>query len=237
MVLKRILLTGGTGRLGTFIKSNIDSKYETFAPTSKEMSLLEPEKINYFINSIKPHIVLHCAAFTDVKGAETNYFDAININVVGTANILMPSIKNKIDFIHISTDAVFEGSSGNYKPSACLNPQSKYGKTKSAAELMVRTYERSVVIRTAFFENYFPYDIAFYDQYTSKDYLDIIGPKILNIVYNYKYGIYHAGSKRRSVLEIAKERKKDVIAESKNNFSFKVTADSSFDQNEVYGSL
>lgn len=234
MVLKKVLLTGGTGKLGTFIKNNINKNYEIISPTSSEMNLLDREKINFIFNKNKPDIVLHCAAFTDVKNAEVNYLKAINVNVVGTLNVLEPSVKNKIDFIYISTDAVFDGKDGNYKPSDCLNPQNKYSKTKAAAELMVRTYEKSVTIRTSFFEHHFPYDIAFYDQYTSKDYLDIIGPKILNTIYNYQYGIYHIGSKRRSVLQIAQERKKDVIAESKNNFKFKITSDSSFDENEVY---
>lgn len=238
MVLKKLLLTGGSGRLGKFLVKNISGElYTVLAPTSKELDITDANKTLEYLNIHKPDLIVHSAAYTDVKKAEKEYIKAININVVGTINLLNYAVDKEVDFIYISTDAVFDGKNGKYKPSDPINPVNKYAKTKTAAELCCRTYPKSTVIRTAFFEYDFPYDMAFYDQYTSKDYLDIIGPKILKIIHEYKPGIYHAGSNRKSIYDIAVARKPDVKKESKNNFNFKITNDSSFDEQQTHGDL
>ncbi len=238
MVLKKLLLTGGTGRLGKFIVKNINlDKYLLLAPTSKELDITNRENVTEFLNRHKPDLIVHSAAYTDVKKIEKDYLKAININVIGTINLLNYAIEKKIDFVYISTDAVFDGKKGNYKPTDSLNPLNKYAKTKTAAELTCRTYEKTTVIRTAFFEYDFPYDTAFYDQYTSKDYLDIIGPKIINVINNYKPGIYHVGGDKQSVYDIAIKRKPEVIKDSKNNFNYIILEDTSFDEYETKGDL
>lgn len=237
MVLKNILLTGGSGRLGSFIRKNIRKEYNLYSPLSSEMNILKNLDISTFLNKNKVEMILHCAAFTDVKAAEKKFLEASEINVIGTLNLLKEAVERDIDFVFISTDAVFDGKKGNYQPLDPVNPQNKYAKTKTAAELLVRNYEKSVIIRTAFFEYDFPYDIAFYDQYTSKDYIDIIGPKILNVISNYEYGIYHVGSNKKSMYDIAKQRKSEVKKASKKDFNFKIVDDSSFDLEVNYGKL
>jgi len=238
MVLKKLLLTGGSGRLGKFLIKNINQElYSTLAPSSKELDITNPENVLNYLNLNKPDVIVHSAAYTDVKKAEKEYLKAININVLGTINLLNYVVDKHIDFIYISTDAVFDGKKGYYSPSDSINPINKYAKTKTAAELCCRTYSKCTVIRTAFFEYDFPYEIAFYDQYSSKDYLDIIGPKIVSIIHDYKPGIYHAGSNRKSIYDIAIIRKPNVKKESKNNFTFKVIEDSSFNEQDTYGDL
>lgn len=233
----KILLTGGNGRLGRFLQKNFNQeKYELYSPISSELNILD-QNIETILEKYKPNIILHAAAYTDVKKAEVDYLKAIEVNVNGTINLLKYAIKKDIDFIYISTDAVFDGFKGKYKTDDPVNPKNKYAKTKTAAELICRTYNKSIIIRTAFFEYDFPYDSAFYDQYTSKDYIDIIGPKILNVIYNYKYGIYHVGSERKNLYEIAISRKKDVVKRSRKEFNFFITADTSFDEEKIYGEL
>ncbi len=233
----KILLTGGSGRLGRFLIKNFKKENCTLiAPSSQELNILD-KNIDKKLEIYKPDVILHAAAYTNVKKAETDYLSAIQTNVVGTINLLNYAVASNIDFIYISTDAVFDGKKGSYKTSDSINPINKYAKTKTAAELICRTYLKTTVIRTAFFEYEFPYEAAFYDQFTSKDYLDIIGPKILNILYNHKYGIYHIGSNRKSLYEIASSRKKDVIKKSKKDFDFYIADDTSFDEEEMYGDL
>lgn len=238
MVLKKILLTGGSGRLGKFLINNLNKEvYDIIAPSSKELDITNVELVKEQLGLYNPDIILHSAAYTDVKKAEKEYLKAIDINVVGTINLLTYASKNNLDFIYISTDSVFDGKKGGYRPSDKINPINKYSKTKTAAELCCRMYNKTTIIRTAFFEYQFPYDVAFYDQFTSKDYLDIIGPKIVNVIHDYKFGIYHIGSKRRSVYDIAISRNQDVKRETKNNFNFTVLEDTSFDEHEIYGEL
>ena len=113
--------------------------------------------------------------------------------------------------VFISTDYVFDGEKGNYTIDDPINPLSKYAKTKAAAELLVRTYENSLVIRTSFFGYEFPYEAAFVDQWSSKDYVDIIAPKVLKEILSDKKGIFHVGNERRSIYDLARVRNKNVL--------------------------
>lgn len=236
MAKKTMILTGGSGKLGKFILSN-NENLNLIAPTSSEMNILNKEQILKVIKEQKPEAIVHAAAFTDVKSCEKHFLEAIKVNVQGTINVLEACVENDLSLIFISTDAVFDGEKGNYKPNDLLNPLNKYAKTKTASELIVRTYEKSTVIRTAFFEFDFPYEIAFCDQFTSKDYLDIIGPKILKILENYKSGIFHVGSEKKSMYQIAKQRRPSVKKGYTKDFYFKVPKDTSFDLKEEHGEL
>ena len=105
------------------------------------------------------------------------------MNVLGTLNVLKSCKDLGKKLVFISTDYVFDGEKGNYTIDDPINPLSKYAKTKAAAELLVRTYENSLVIRTSFFGYDFPYEAAFVDQWSSKDYVDIIAPKVMEEIY------------------------------------------------------
>ena len=96
---------------------------------------------------------------------------------------------------------------GNYTIDDPINPLSKYAKTKAAAELVVRTYDNSLVIRTSFFGYDFPYEAAFIDQWSSKDYIDIIAPKVLEEILSDRLGVAHTGAERRTIYAIAADRK------------------------------
>ena len=144
--------------------------------------------------------------------------EALYTNVVGTVNILNSCMIKDARLCFISTDHVFDGEKGNYKKEDLVNPLSKYAKTKAAAELAVRTYENSLVIRTSFFGKNFPYEKAFTDQWSSKDYIDVMAPKILKECLSQKRGIIHVFSKKRTLYEIAKMRNKDIQKTSIKNF-------------------
>ena len=132
--------------------------------------------------------------------------------------------------VFISTDYVFDGEKGNYSIHDSINPISKYAKTKASAELAVRTYDNSLVIRTSFYGHDFPYEKAFVDQWTSKDYIDIIAPKIKEVLHTDITGVIHIGSKKRSVYEIAKQRKSNVEPVSRSSVNFEVPYDTSFEE-------
>jgi len=170
----------------------------------------------------------HAAAFTDVKGAESDPSDAWDINVLGTLNVLKACKLLEKKLIYISTDYVFDGEKGNYNADDPINPLSKYAKTKASGELLVRTYDNSLIIRTSFYGHNFPYDAAFTDQWTSKSYVDIIAPKVLDKIMENSFGIAHVGSDRKTVYDIACERKKNVKAISRSDVGISVPYDTSF---------
>jgi dTDP-4-dehydrorhamnose reductase len=217
MVLKpKVLFTGGTGRLGQQIALINDS---IIMPPRAECDILDEQSIQKAIDRYKPQIIVHAAAYTDVKNAENDIVSCMETNVVGVYNILKKCIHNNVKMVYISTDAVFDGKAGSYQNTDKVNPISVYAKSKTAAEIMVQSYKKSLVIRTSFFGETFPYDSAFIDQWTSKDYIDIMAPKILKACLSNSVGIKHVASKRRSLYELAKLRKQDVVAMSIDDFN------------------
>lgn len=220
----QIILTGGTGLLG---KNLLELDNTLIAPPRKQCDILKPNEIQQVIELYQPKTIIHAAAYTDVKRAESDIISCTKVNIIGTFNVLQKCVENNIKMVYISTDAVFDGEKGHYNTKEAVNPCSVYAKTKTSAELMVRAYKNSLVIRTSFFDVTFPYDKAFVDQWTSKDYIDVMAPKILEACLSDKYGIKHVHSKRRSLYELAKIRKKNVKpANLKNyNFGFKMPKD------------
>jgi dTDP-4-dehydrorhamnose reductase len=228
MVLK-VFLTGGSGTLGKELRrQSEDFKVEFTAPSSKDCDVRDYDSVLKNIQPFDGDVVLHSAALTNTKQIELDAYDAIEVNVIGTLNVLKACKELDKKMIFISTDYVFDGEEGNYKPTDPINPIGKYSKTKAAAELLVRTSQNSLVIRTSFFDYKFPYEKAFIDQWSSKDYVDLIAPKILEEIKKNKNGVIHVGSSRRSLFEIAKQRRKGVLSSSVKELSFKIPKDTSF---------
>ncbi len=229
VVLRKIFLTGGSGTLGSeLIKISKAHEVEFIAPASNYCDITNPYQIhNYIKASSDCDTVVHSAAITDVKATENDPSLAWDVNVLGTLNVLKSCKDLGKKLVFISTDYVFDGEKGNYTIDDPINPLSKYAKTKAAAELLVRTYENSLVIRTSFFGYDFPYEAAFVDQWSSKDYVDIIAPKVLEEIFNNKRGIVHVGSERRTIYDIASDRNESVKKISRKDIDFLVPKDTS----------
>jgi dTDP-4-dehydrorhamnose reductase len=229
--MEKVLILGGSGLLGRNLLKLIDNqKFKVLSPSSKQLNVKNKQQIENFFNTNKVDICIHCAALKNVKKIQTSekeLLDCINVNVVGTANILAECVKRKIKLVFISTDHVFDGKKGNYIPSDSINPITKYAKTKTAAELIVQTYHNSLIIRTSFFDLHFPYEIAYHDQWSTKDYIDIMAPKILKACLSDKIGICHVASKKRSMFELAKIRNSKIQKGSISDNDFIIPRDTS----------
>ena len=223
-----MVLTGGSGILGTeLIKCFNNSGLKFFAPTSLECDIRSSISVDLFLRKVSAGTLIHSAASTNVKQIEDDPTMAYDVNVLGTINIINACKKYNMRLVFISTDYVFDGTTGDYVPDDPINPLSKYAKTKAAAELLVRTYEKSLVIRTSFFGYDFPYPAAFHDQWSTKDYIDIMAPKIFDEIQKNEYGITHVYSKKRTIYEIAKTRSPHVKSMSYKDFNFSLPKDTS----------
>ena len=217
---KKILITGASGLLGSNLVKLIQ-KEKVLPPSSKEMDICSLKSVqSFFKKNLEIDLVIHCAAYTDVKRAQTDFLKCAETNVIGTYNILHACTTKGIKMVMISTDAVFNGEKGLYRPTDLVDPVSNYAKTKTAAELLVRAYENSLIIRTSFFGENFPYSRAFTDQWTSKDYIDLMAPKIHKQAISNRTGIIHVFSKRRSLYELALIRNKNVVQSSLDDVDF-----------------
>lgn len=232
MVLENILVTGAHGLLGSELIKLLEKDFSLiFAPKREELSIDCMQSIEKYCLDKKVDTILNLAAYTNVPQSSSieGSVDCILSNAIGASNLVVFSIKNDIKLIHVSTDAVFDGRRGKYNPSDKICPITNYGRTKAAAELNVMCYPNSKIIRTSFIPNTFPYEYALEDQYTSRDYLDIMLPFIYKEVLNFEPStIVHVGTNRKSMLELARKTIPEIKSKKIKDLNFKVPKDNSF---------
>ena len=208
----KILLTGGSGLLGRNLISHL-SGHEVIAPSSTELDITNPLSFIPF----KCDLVIHCAAIAKFADAEKDPLGTIDTNNQGTCNTLRHAMNQNARFVFISSSHVFDGQKGNYSHDDLPNPLTRYAKSKVAAEMATQIYEKSLVIRTEFCDVDFPFDTAFTDKYSSKEYIDIIAPKIAEKCLSEQTGICHVGGPRRSFYEFGQLRNPNVKPGSVEN--------------------
>lgn len=164
----RILITGAFGQLGHALQSILSKKsnYELICTGRKvkkgqegiPLDIRNQVALKELINTTAPDILINLAAMTNVDACELNPKLAGEINVAGLEHIC-DSFKGKI--IHLSTDYVFDGTSGPYKEDDPLNPISIYGKTKLASEhILLEKDIKNLVIRGNVLYDYSPHTSA-----------------------------------------------------------------------------
>lgn len=215
-----IFLTGGSGTLGKeIISCSKDLGVSICAPSSKLCDVVDYEQTYQSIKNSKAQLVIHAAAFTNIDKMEESFVGPMEVNVVGTFNVFKACSLLGVKMVLISTDHVFDGNKGYYVPHDLINPQTKYAKSKAASEMIVGSDPNNLIIRTSFYGYKFPYEVAYEDQWSSKDYIDIIAPRILSKSLDLESsGIVHIGSARRSMEEIALERKRKIVTKSRKSF-------------------
>lgn len=209
-----ILLTGGSGRLGGELQALLG---DVAAPPSSELDLTKPESVAAALAEYAPDAVVHAAAYTDVKGAETDRARCWTVNVGGTRNLVRAL--GDTPLVHISSDYVFFGDTGNYTEDDPVGPvRNYYALSKLAAEEVARVALRHLVIRTSFRPREWPYETAFEDVYTSQDYVDVIAPEIALAIKHLDaipYHTLHIATVRKSVYDLARQRSSTVKPGSK----------------------
>jgi dTDP-4-dehydrorhamnose reductase len=147
------LVTGGSGQLGIAVSEELDSRGLAFtALGSKDLDITDSKNVNEFITENPSDVIVNCAAWTDVDGAESNEESASKINGNGPENLAVAAESIGSRLIHISTDYVFSGESQKpFEIADQIDPQSAYGRTKADGEKKVlASYpENSYVVRTA----------------------------------------------------------------------------------------
>ena len=147
------LVTGGAGQLGIAISEELDSRGITFtAKGSKDLDITDSKIVKDFIAQNLPSVIVNCAAWTDVDGAESNEESASKVNGLGPENLAVAAASNQCRLIHVSTDYVFSGESQKpFEIDDQIDPQSAYGRTKADGEKKVLTTypQNSYVVRTA----------------------------------------------------------------------------------------
>jgi dTDP-4-dehydrorhamnose reductase len=230
----RILLTGGSGRLGTELRAELSAPgVEIFAPPRAELDITRFEMISEALKSYDPDVFVHAAAYTDVAGAETEREVCWASNVGGTRNVVRALVGRETKLVHISTDYVFWGDAGGYTERDTPGPvRNYYALSKLAAEEVARVRPGTLIIRTSFRPREWPYPVAFEDVYTSQDYVDVIAPEValaVQYAYSIPYPVLHIATERKSVYELARRRSPDVQPGSRRDSKVNLPEDISLD--------
>jgi len=134
---------------------------------------------------------------------------SIDLNIIGTANIVKMCEKYKIKLIYFSTAYVYEGTKGNYKETDPVKPFNNYALSKLGGECSVLMYKNSLILRIQMTEKPFQYKKAYSNIKSNflfhEDLVNFL-PKLLN-----KKGILNIGGKTQSIYSFAKNSNPNVI--------------------------
>ena len=166
----KVLVTGVAGQLGYDVINELNKRGITAIGTDirNEDELVNVAKWNEYVQlditdknqveevvlNIKPDAIIHCAAWTNVDGAEDENCKPVvkKVNVDGTDNLVKAAKKTGAKFLYISTDYVFDGQGETpWQPDdKNYAPQNYYGETKLQGELAVSSQlEKYFIVRIA----------------------------------------------------------------------------------------
>ena len=160
---KKILVTGGSGRFAQNLKK-IKSKYKFIYPTKKDLDITNIKSIKNCLLRTKPKSVLHLAAMSrPMIEHDKDINKSINLNIIGTCNMVKICSELKIKLIYFSTSFVYPGTTGNYKETDALLPWNNYAWSKLGGECAVKMYKNSLILRVCMTEKPYVHKKAFTD--------------------------------------------------------------------------
>ena len=200
--MKKILVTGGEGRFAEVLKSK-KSKYKFIFRSKKQLNILSSTSIKNNIKKFKPNYILNLAGLSRPMNIhEKNIKKSIDLNIIGTANIIKECIEKKLKIIHFSTSYIYPGRKGNYVETDPLLPWNNYGWAKLGGECAVQMYKNSLILRTCMTEKPFVHKSAFANVKTNFIYHDDFIKIFLKILD--KKGVFNIGGKAQTVYQFAK---------------------------------
>lgn len=148
----RVAITGAGGMLGRDLVLACDARgHEVFALGRDQLDVTDPRDCEEVVAQVRPDVVVNCAAWTDVDGAEENEAQAMLVNDTGAALLAAACERHGARILHVSSDYVFDGSKRSpYLESDLPNALSAYGRSKQAGETSVAVANpRHLIVRSS----------------------------------------------------------------------------------------
>ena len=214
----KIVVTGGSGRFGSILQKKYKSN-KLLYPSKEQLDILSTESVEKYLKKTNPKILIHLAGLSrPMKIHDNNISKSIDLNIIGTANIVKVCSKLRIKLIYFSTNYVYQGKKGNYKETDPVLPMNNYAWSKLGGESSVQMYKNSLILRVCMTEEPFIHKKAFSNVKTNfifhKEVADVLF-KILNLK-----GVLNIGGKTQSPFNFGKKYNKNlkkILA--KKNFS------------------
>lgn len=146
----KILITGAGGQVGRALIQSAPDGFDVIGRDSRQLDISERQLVFEVMQSDRPDAIINAAAYTAVDRAEEDEQRAFAINGAGVENLARAADETGAHLIHISTDFVFDGTSGQpYVPHDPVAPISAYGRTKLAGERAALTSSKGLIVRTS----------------------------------------------------------------------------------------
>jgi dTDP-4-dehydrorhamnose reductase len=146
----RVLVTGARGQLGAEIAPLL-AHHDVVALGSAELDVRDRDHVEQIVGATAPDLVVNCAAWTDVDGAESDEAGAFAVNALGVRHLAVAASRHGAHLVHVSTDYVFDGTkSGPYHEWDAPSPLGAYGRSKHAGDVELRDHAASwTLVRTS----------------------------------------------------------------------------------------
>ncbi|MEF3353287.1 dTDP-4-dehydrorhamnose reductase [Paenibacillus sp. GYB006] len=208
----RVLVTGAAGQLGKDIVLLLQNKdCKVLACDRNILDITDEEQCQAVVSEFMPDVIIHSAAYTAVDAAESDVEGAYKVNATGSRNLAVAAERVQCKLVYISTDYVFNGQSQEpYHEYDNTDPQSIYGKSKRAGEILTQTLStRYFIVRTSWVYgmhgNNFVKTMLRLSQ--EKELLQVVNDQkgsptytvdlayfLFELIKTEKYGIYHASN-------------------------------------------
>ncbi|GEQ20882.1 NAD(P)-dependent oxidoreductase [Clostridium butyricum] len=221
----KILITGSKGQLGNELKDIINKGYSEIGKVSEciknsqvfdfdvdKLDITDLKSVKNVLNTIKPDVVINCAAATNVDGCESDEDFAFKVNSLGPRNLAIVCEEMGARLVQVSTDYVFSGVGEKPLTEYDLTaPYSVYGKTKLFGENYVREFcSKYYIVRTAWLYGYVGHNFVYTmrrlgkekdsinvvnDQIGNPTHANDLAYHILKLIETDEYGVYHCTGK------------------------------------------
>jgi dTDP-4-dehydrorhamnose reductase len=147
----RLLVTGAAGMLGTDVVAAA-AGHDVVALTRADLDITDADAVRAIVRDVRPDVVINCAAWTNVDGAEAHEAQATEINGAGAGHLAAAAEEAGAFVVHVSTDYVFAGdATAPYLEADPTGPRTAYGRSKLAGERAVADAapDAHAIVRTA----------------------------------------------------------------------------------------
>ncbi|MBB6670628.1 dTDP-4-dehydrorhamnose reductase [Cohnella nanjingensis] len=206
-----LLVTGANGQLGQEMVRMSSDQVKIVGYSRQQMDVTNLAQCREVIAALRPDAVIHAGAYTAVDKAESEPDEAYKVNASGTRNLALAAREHGAKLCYVSTDYVFDGmGTSPYNEFDNTNPQSIYGKSKRAGEVLLQSLHDSYfIVRTSWvygkYGNNFVKTMlklgaerdsvtVVHDQVGSPTYTYDLGRFLIDLVQTEAYGVYHASN-------------------------------------------
>ncbi|MGO8786663.1 MAG: SDR family oxidoreductase [Terriglobia bacterium] len=207
----KVAITGAAGLFGHGLVAAFSTRHEVIPLTRAEADITDAGAIGAALERIRPDLIVHPAGIPDIDLCEADPAKAVRVNYQGTCNVADAARRLGAGLAHISTDAVFDGTSERpYVETDPTNPITVYGRTKLQAEQAVQGLERYWIFRvpvlfgpgkTNFVEKGLRKVAAGEEYKVASDQLGCAtltvdaGLKIMEVAESGRFGLYHLANR------------------------------------------